>query len=220
VPDQKHDVVERVGGRRWRFFLVDPEDAGRDEAEITEPGWYFVPKTQDPSWVMDTADAAGGPYDTLDAAREDLRRGLAAERDLRTRSRVPAVEKPPDPRVERQREAARLRKAALLASEVMRLESRYGVGPEIRGAEGLPPGTYWAVHFVEPVRLDSWLELFRERPSKPDGHVAHRAGDRVQLPDGRLGLVWGPVVKQKNGKVRHAREGERLRAGKLRLVGE
>jgi hypothetical protein len=69
-------VFERIGRRKWRLFYVDPADARREDAEYTEPGWYFEAANPDPMWLNNDAN---GPYDGLDDARDDLRLGCSAE---------------------------------------------------------------------------------------------------------------------------------------------
>lgn len=69
-------VFERVGRRKWKLFFVDPANARREDAEYTEPGWYFEAANPDPSWINNDAI---GPYETLDDARDDVRLGSSAE---------------------------------------------------------------------------------------------------------------------------------------------
>ncbi len=69
-------VFERIGRRKWKLFFVDPADARRDDAEHTEPGWYFEAANPDPSWISNDAI---GPYDTLEDARDDARVRCSAE---------------------------------------------------------------------------------------------------------------------------------------------
>jgi hypothetical protein len=88
---------------------------------------------------------------------------------------------------------------------------------EIRGADELPAGTYWALWFRDDRGAD-WLELVKQRPRRVDGKAAVRLGDRVELPDGRVGLFFTIVTIQKNRKVRLARAAERLAAGRLVAV--
>jgi hypothetical protein len=86
---------------------------------------------------------------------------------------------------------------------------------EIRGADELPAGTYWALHVSDPDRNATWLELVKRRPLGIDGKAAVKFSDRVKLADGRVGLLFSIVTIQKNRKVRPARAGERLAAGAL-----
>jgi hypothetical protein len=88
---------------------------------------------------------------------------------------------------------------------------------EIGAADELPAGTYWALWFMDD-RGANWLELVKQRPRCVDGKAAVRFGNRVELPDGRVGLVFEIVTIQKNRKVRYARGAERLAAGDLVAV--
>jgi hypothetical protein len=74
------EVVEKIGRRKWRFFFVDAAAAADEDSEISEPGWYFEAKNPDSTWINNDP---GGPYRTLDDAREDLRTGIEnSEGDL------------------------------------------------------------------------------------------------------------------------------------------
>jgi hypothetical protein len=91
---------------------------------------------------------------------------------------------------------------------------------EIRGGDELPAGTYWALHCLDRDRRKSWLELVKHRPLGVNGKAAVRFGDKVALPDGRVGAPFTIVTIQKNRKVRWARPAERLAAGRLVAVAE
>ena len=84
---------------------------------------------------------------------------------------------------------------------------------EVRFAEDLPPGIYWAIYCCQPFGRSEWFVLQRERPTyegkarvKPHTIV----GPRRQLE--------GVVVLTADRRLRWADASERLAAGDLALV--
>lgn len=68
----RRHVCARIGRRRWRFFFVDPADASRQDADLTEPGWYVEAARASIDWLNNDPV---GPYQTLKEARDDVRLG-------------------------------------------------------------------------------------------------------------------------------------------------
>lgn len=103
------------------------------------------------------------------------------------------------------------------AERMRRLHGKGGWSIEVRGAEALAPGVYWAIHRYDPPRR--WLELVKQRPTSPDGRAATTAIDEVRLPDGQLGCAFGVVVKTEHGNFRRATDEQRRSVGDLLPVG-
>ncbi len=99
-------------------------------------------------------------------------------------------------------------------------------GPlEIRGADELAPGPYWAISCVDAWHRRQWLHLQKKRPVV-GGRAVVRWRDDAALPSPWPGAspdayecrVWGVLVTQRDRRVRQPYARERLAVGDLGAV--
>jgi hypothetical protein len=96
----------------------------------------------------------------------------------------------------------------------MRLHGTGGGGwsIEVRGAEGLAPGPYWAL-FVCGARPGwGWLELAKHRPSFNGKAATGGPNQAFTTPSGHSAQLFGVVVGTANRGVRYPERAERLAA--------
>jgi hypothetical protein len=96
---------------------------------------------------------------------------------------------------------------------------------EIRGADELPPGPYWAIDCHDAWGWRQWLHLQKERPTV-GGRAIVRWEEHSSLPMPWPGVtadtyrcrVWGVLVIQRNRKVRKPYARDRLAVGDLAVA--
>jgi hypothetical protein len=91
---------------------------------------------------------------------------------------------------------------------------------EVRGADELPPGPYWALYVCGERRGTGWLELVKHRPSRDGKVVLGPGGGLVTSPSGREAAVYGVVVITEDRSVRFPTDAERIAAGRLMAVAD
>jgi hypothetical protein len=70
--------IERIGRRKRRIYFVAPEDVERDDAWLSEPGWYVDTVRPPAAWI---SNDPFGPYATLDDLWKDSECAYRSEED-------------------------------------------------------------------------------------------------------------------------------------------
>ncbi len=87
---------------------------------------------------------------------------------------------------------------------------------EVRGADELPAGIYWALYVRGPTGPGTgWLELVAHQPWNNGKAWLGPAPGAMTAPSGAPAVVFGVVVIEPDRSVRDATPEERVRAGGL-----